>query len=49
MSRKTVYARVIGRIPSGYESNVEVVLSPAAARQIGARDPQFFVKLRFLR
>lgn len=49
MSRKTVYAKVIGRIPSGYESNIEVVLSPAAARQIGARDPRFFVKVRFLR
>lgn len=49
MSRKTVYAKVIGRIPAGYESNVEVVLSPAAARQIGARDPRFFVKLRFLK
>ncbi|MEZ4942568.1 MAG: LysM peptidoglycan-binding domain-containing protein [Saprospiraceae bacterium] len=49
MSRKTVYAKVIGRIPSGYESNIEVVLSSAAARQIGARDPRFFVKVRFLR
>lgn len=49
MSRKTVYAKVIGRIPAGYESNVEVVLSPAAARQIGARDPRFFVKVRFLK
>ena len=49
MSRKTVYAKVIGRIPSGHESNIEVVLSSAAARQIGARDPQFFVKVRFLR
>lgn len=49
MSRKTVYARVIGRIPAGYESNIEVVLSPAAARQIGARDPRFFVKVRFLK
>ncbi len=49
MSRKTVYAKVIGRIPAGYESNIEVVLSTAAARQIGARDPRFFVKVRFLR
>ena len=49
MTRKTVYAKVIGRIPYGYESNVEVVLSPAAARQIGARDPRFFVKVNFLK
>lgn len=49
MSRRTVYAKVIGRIPAGYESNIEVVLSPAAARQIGARDSRFFVKVRFLK
>ncbi len=48
MSRRTVYAKVIGRIPVGYESNIEVILSPAAARQISARDPRFFVKVRFL-
>jgi len=49
MSRRTVYAKVIGRIPVGYASNIEVVLSPAAARQIGARDPKFFVKIRYLK
>lgn len=49
MSRKTVYAKVIGRIPGGYASNIEVILSSAAARMIGARDSQFFVKVRFLR
>ena len=49
MAGKTVYAKVIGRIPAGYESNIEVILSPAAARQIGARDPRFFVKVQFLR
>ncbi|MBK9338489.1 MAG: LysM peptidoglycan-binding domain-containing protein [Lewinellaceae bacterium] len=49
MSRRTVYAKVIGRIPVGYASNIEVVLSAAAARQIGARDPRFFVKVRYLR
>lgn len=49
MSGKTVYAKVIGRIPAGYERNVEVVLSPAAARQIGARDPRFFVRVKFLK
>jgi LysM repeat protein len=49
MSRRTVYAKVIGRIPVGYASNIEVVLSAAAARQIAARDPRFFVKVRYLR
>lgn len=47
MSNRTVYAKVIGRIPEGYERNVEVVLSPEAARKLGARDPRFFVKTKY--
>lgn len=49
MTKKTVFAKVIGRIPDGYEKNVEVILSPAAARVLGARDPRFFVKVRYLK
>ena len=49
MGGRTVYAKVIGRIPDGYERNIEVVLSPEAARKIGARDPKFFVKVKFLK
>jgi LysM repeat protein len=48
MSGRVVYAKCIGRIPEGYERNLECILSPAAARRIGARDPRFFVKLRYL-
>lgn len=48
MNKKTVYAKVIGRIPDGYEKNIEVILSPAAARKLGAKDPRFFVKVRYL-
>ncbi len=47
MTKKSTFAKVIGRIPNGYEKNIEVILSPAAARMIGARDPKFFVKTRF--
>jgi LysM repeat protein len=49
MGERSVYAKVIGRIPEGYERNIEVVLSPEAARQIGARDPKLFVKVKFLK
>lgn len=49
MNKKTVFAKVIGRIPNNYERNLEVILSPAAARQIGARDPKFFVKTRYFK
>lgn len=45
----TVYVKVIGRIPAGYKSNIEIVLSPEAARKIGAKDPKFFVKLKYLK
>ncbi len=47
MSNRTVYARVIGRIPEAYERNIEVVLSPEAARKLAARDPRFFVKTKY--
>jgi LysM repeat protein len=49
MTKKTVFAKVIGRIPVGYDKNTEIVLSPAAAREIGAKDPKFFVKTRYLK
>ena len=49
MYEATVYAKVIGRIPAGYKANIEIVLSPEAARKIGAKDPKFFVKLKFLK
>ncbi|MEI6411409.1 MAG: LysM peptidoglycan-binding domain-containing protein [Bacteroidota bacterium] len=47
--RRTVFAKVIGRIPDGYERNIEIILSPEAARKIGAKDPRFFVKLKYLK
>lgn len=49
MNGHSVYAKVIGRIPGSYERNIEVVLSPEAARKIGALDPKFFVKVKFLK
>lgn len=49
MGNRTVYAKVIGRIPESYERNIEVVLSPEAARKLGARDPRFFVKTKYLK
>ena len=49
MFNRTVPAKVIGRIPDGYERKVELVLSPEAVRKLGAKDPQFFVKLKYLK
>ncbi len=47
MKRKTTYAKVIDRIPDGTNPDVEVVLSPATAKMLGARDPKFFVKVKY--
>lgn len=48
MSNITVYVKVIGKIPdSAYDNNVVVVLSPLAAKTLGARDPRFFVKVKY--
>lgn len=50
MKNRTVYTKVIGRIPdAAYNSDVVVVLSPLAAKYLGARDPRFFVKVKYLR
>ena len=48
MTRRTVYAKVVGRIPiTTYDENVKVVLSPLAAKFLGAKDPKFFVKVKY--
>lgn len=48
-NKNTVFAKVIGRIPPNYENSVEVVLSPAAARRVGATKPEFMSRLKFLK
>lgn len=49
MFNRTVPAKVIGRIPDGYERKTTLILSPEAVRKLGAKDPQFFVKLKYLK
>ncbi len=50
MSKRTVYAKVIGRIPdTAYKDEVVVVLSPLAAKALGAIDPRFFVRVKYHR
>lgn len=49
MNNRKVYARVIGRIPENvYGSDVVVVISPKVADFLGAKDPRFFVRVRYL-
>jgi len=47
--KRRSYIRVIGRIPdNSYPNNVRVILSPDAARELGALDPRFFVKMNYI-
>ncbi len=48
-SRKTVYAKVVARIPEQvYDSRVIVVVSPLLVKAFGVRDQEFYVRTRYL-
>ena len=50
MNQGKIFAEVLGPIPPTiYDPRVIAVLSPAAAKMLGARDPQFFVKIRYVK
>lgn len=49
MFRRTLFIKVIGRIPSaGYTPDVTVIVSPYCAKTLGAIDGRFHVELRYL-
>ncbi len=46
-TNKTIYCRVVGRIPDQvYDKNVEVVVSPLLVKAFGVRDKFFYVEVR---
>ncbi len=48
-SRKTLYARVVGRIPEQvYDSRVVLVVGPLLVKAFGVRDKEFYVRTRHL-
>jgi hypothetical protein len=48
MLKKSTTAKVIGRIPrENYSDEVSVVLSPAAAQSLGARDSRFMIDMKY--
>ncbi len=49
MKRRTVYAKVVAKMPATYSSNIEVVVSPRVGKMLGAIDEKFFVKVKYLR
>ena len=51
MNKRTVHVKVTGRPSSKvyYGENVIIVLSHKTARMLGARDPRFYVKVKYLK
>ena len=44
------FIKVIGKIPSNsYPENVKVILSPGAAKKLGALDSRFYVKMNYIK
>jgi LysM repeat protein len=47
-NKRTVFAKVIGRIPSGaYDPSIIAVLTQYAAKMLGAKDKKFFVEIKY--
>jgi hypothetical protein len=50
MYRRTLYMKVIGRIPqAGYSTDITIVLSPYAAKTLGAVDTRFHIEVTYLK
>ncbi|MEM9821968.1 MAG: LysM peptidoglycan-binding domain-containing protein [Bacteroidota bacterium] len=50
MNGRTVYAKVIGRLPDAvYGDEVVTVVSSKTAKALGAKDTRFFVRIKFLK
>ncbi len=48
MNFKTLYAKVIGKIPqNAFGDEVIIIVSPSVAKQLGAKDERFFVKIKY--
>ncbi|MEM1220941.1 MAG: LysM peptidoglycan-binding domain-containing protein [Bacteroidota bacterium] len=49
MFNRTVYAKVIGRVPRQHGPNVVTVITPTIAKMLGAIDPNFYVQVRYFK
>lgn len=49
MYNRTVNAKVVGRIPPGaYTKDIDLILSHTLAEELGAIDPRFYVRVKYL-
>jgi len=44
---RTIYTKVLGRIPPKYPNKVKILVSPKVAKQLGAVNAKFFVSLSY--
>lgn len=49
MNNRTVYAKVIERIPYTYPSEIEAIVSPTIAKMLGVLDEKFYCTIKYLR
>lgn len=49
MFSRSIMVKVIGRIPTTYRKDIDIIVSPAVARKLGIIDSRFYVRLRYLR
>lgn len=50
MSKKVIFVKVLGTIPdTAYSNDILIVLSNKAAKMLGARDPKFFVEMKYFK
>ncbi len=50
LTRQTMYLKVSARLPEGvYDRNTLIVVSPLAAKALGALDQRFYVRIKYIR
>ena len=49
MNDRKVYARVMGKLPAIYTSNVKILVTPRIVQLLGVRDNQFRAEVRYLK
>lgn len=49
MNNRTVYAKVIEKIPYSYPADIEAIVSPTIAKMLGILDEKFYCEVRYLK
>jgi len=49
MNNRTVYAKVIGKVPFAYPADIEAIVSPTVAKMLGVIDEKFYIRTSYLR